>query len=78
MKRWYRPTIARRILIASLLAFVLCFVVITAVNFYQLFRTQDGELDVNRKAFVESLSQALSGYETDARDPCRCRRSANE
>lgn len=65
MKRWYRPTIARRILIAALLAFVLCFVVITVVNFYQLFRNRDGEVDVNRKAFVESLSLALSGYKTD-------------
>lgn len=65
MKRWYRPTLARRILIAALLAFMFCFVVISAVNFYQLFRNRDGELDVNRKAFVESLSQALSGYKTD-------------
>ena len=65
MKRWYRPTIARRILIAALSAFVLCFVVITAVNLYQVFRANDGALDANRKAFVESLSQSLSQYETD-------------
>ncbi|NDU87383.1 MAG: HAMP domain-containing histidine kinase [Ferrovum sp.] len=65
MKRWFGPTLARRILVAALLAFVLSFLVITLFNFYQVFRDQDGELDINRKAFVESLSQALSGYSTD-------------
>ena len=65
MKRWFRPTLSRRILIAALLAFVLCFAVIAAFTFYQVFRSQDGALDVGRKAFVESLSQALSGYKTD-------------
>ncbi len=65
MRRWFRPTLARRILIAALSAFVLCFIVITAVNVYQVFRADDGALDANRRAFVESLSNALSEYETD-------------
>lgn len=65
MKRWCRPTLARRILVTMMLSFVLGFVVIAAFSFYQLFRQQDGVVDVNRKAFVESLSQALAGYETD-------------
>lgn len=65
MKRLFRPTLARRILAAALLAFVLCFVVIAAFTFYQVFRSQDGALDVGRKAFVESLSQALAEYKTD-------------
>ncbi len=65
MKYWYRPTIARRILIAALIAFMLTFVVITIFNVYQIFRNQDGALDVSRKAFVESLGQSLAQYETD-------------
>jgi signal transduction histidine kinase len=65
MNRWYRPTLARRILFAALLAFVLSFIVITAFNIYQVFGANDGELDSGRRAFVESLSHALSEYETD-------------
>ena len=65
MKRLFRPTLARRILIAALLAFVLCFIALTAFNSYQIFRNQSGALDVSRKAFVESLSQSLSRYSTD-------------
>lgn len=65
MKRWYRPTLARRILITALLAFVLCFVVITTFSFYQVYKAQGIDLDVGRKAFVESLSQSLLRYKTD-------------
>lgn len=65
MKRWYRSTLARRILVAALLAFVLSFIVITAFNIYQVFGANTGELDSGRRAFVESLSHALSEYETD-------------
>jgi two-component system sensor histidine kinase QseC len=65
MKRWYRPTLARRILFAALLAFALSFIVITAFNIYQVFGANAGELDSGRRAFVESLSHALSEYETD-------------
>ncbi len=65
MRRLFQPTLARRILIAMLLAFVLSFLVIAVFNYYQVFSDQDGELAVNRKAFAESLSHAISGYETD-------------
>jgi signal transduction histidine kinase len=65
MNRLFRPTLARRILVAMLLAFVLSFLVIAAFNYYQVFGDQYGELAVNRKAFAESVSQTVSGYETD-------------
>jgi signal transduction histidine kinase len=65
MRRWYRPTLARRILFATLLAFVLSFLVIFTFSIYQVFSTQNGELTASRKAFVEALSQSLTQYETD-------------
>ena len=65
MKRLFQPTLARRMLVAALLAFVLCFIVIAAFTFYQVFRNQDGALDVGRQAFAESLNKALSEYKTD-------------
>jgi two-component system, OmpR family, sensor histidine kinase QseC len=65
MKRWFRPTLARRVLIATFFAFALSFVAITVFNFYQVFRDRYGALDTGRKAFVESLRNALSGYKTD-------------
>ena len=65
MKRWYRQTLARRILITAMLAFVLCFAVITAFNFYQAFWNHDSSVEAGRKAFVESLSQSLSQFKTD-------------
>lgn len=65
MKRLTRQSLARRILLTSMLSFVLIFAVLTAVIFYQLFRQQDGAIDVGRRAFAESLSQVLMGYETD-------------
>jgi len=65
MKRWYRPTLARRILAATLLAFMLSFIAITFFSIYQVFRAQSGELAASRMAFVEALSQSLSQYETE-------------
>jgi two-component system sensor histidine kinase QseC len=65
MRRLFRQTLARRILVAALLAFALVFVVLAAIIFYQAFRDQDGQVEINRKAFVESLSQALSGYDSE-------------
>ncbi len=65
MKRLFRPTLARRILITTLFSFVFGFIVLAVFSFYQLFRDQGGELEVDRKAFVESLSKSLSRYETD-------------
>lgn len=65
MKRLFRPTLARRILITTLFSFVFGFIVLAAFSFYQLFKNQDGAVDVNRKVFVESLSKSLSRYETD-------------
>ncbi len=66
MKRLFRPSLARRILVASMLSFALIFAVLAAVIFYQFFKQQDGVLDVGRRAFADSLSQVLMGYETDA------------
>jgi signal transduction histidine kinase len=65
MNRLFRQTLARRILITALLAFGLCFVVITAFNIYQVYSALGINLDIGRKAFVESVSQSLSRYETD-------------
>jgi two-component system, OmpR family, sensor histidine kinase QseC len=65
MKRLFRQTLARRILITALLAFGLCFIVITAFNIFQVYSALGINLDAGRKAFVESLSQSLSRYETD-------------
>jgi len=66
MKRLFRQSLVRRILIASMLSFVLIFMVLAAVIAYQFFRQQDGVLDVGRRAFADSLCQVLEGYETDA------------
>lgn len=66
MNHLFRPSLAWRILIASMLSFALIFTVLAAVIFYQFFRQQDGVLDVGRRAFADSLSQVLSEYETDA------------
>jgi signal transduction histidine kinase len=65
VKRWFRPTLARRILVAALLAFALAFVALAAFMFHSTFEDQSGALDLSRQAFAESLSQALSGYESD-------------
>jgi signal transduction histidine kinase len=65
MRHLFRQSLARRILIASMLSFALIFAVLAAVIFYQFFRQQDGVLDVGRRAFADSLSQVLMGYETD-------------
>ena len=65
MKRILRPTLLRRILITSLIAFVLSFVVITGYTLLQKFKDQSSSADFNRNIFVESLSMQLSELKSD-------------
>lgn len=65
MKRLIRPSLARRILITTMLSFLFGFVVLAVFSFYQLFRQQDGTRDAQLKIFAESLSHVFAEYDTD-------------
>jgi signal transduction histidine kinase len=65
MKRFFRPTLTRRIVIATLIAFTIAFVVVAGVVFYIRVQQLESGLDSGRKALAESVIQALSKYKTE-------------
>jgi len=65
MKRLFHQTLARRVIIATLLAFTLAFVLVAAVVICIRVQQQESALDGGRIALAESLSQALAQYKTE-------------
>jgi len=66
MKFLVQQTLARRVVVATLAAFTLAFVVVAAVVFTIRVQQQESGLDGGRMAVAESLSQALSHYKSEA------------